>query len=508
MLLFIIYGAWTLGTTGVIGLKIIYLVLVRESKSIGEDFNVNNNDALTGLTGLNNVISIGEDLKINHNYALTSLTGLDNLTSIDGSLNIGYYDDYGSYGNPSLIDITGLENIDAGSITDLTISYNLSLSTCEVQSICDYLANPSGYVSIGGNATGCNSQEEVEDACGFLCLPEGITFTSQEEIDNFQFNYPYCIEIEGDVEINGEDITNLVGINVLTFIGGDLWIDSCNILTGLSGLANLTFVGGDLWIEGCNILTGLSGLDDLTFVGGDLWIEGNNTLSNLIGLENVTSIGGNLIIEDNDILADLYGLQKLNQIGGDLFISGNNLLTTIAELNSVTAINGNLWITNNAAIYNLWGLNNIDPGSIEELKIVDNPLLSECDVHSICDYLVNPGGTVQINNNATGCNDQQEIEEACETHCLYNGFTFSDQNQIDNFQTNYPGCAQIEGDVKIGGNDITNLNGLNILTYIGGDLSIGYYAIGGINPSLNDISGLINLTSIGWWLYLGYCISC
>ncbi len=33
------------------------------------------------------------------------------------------------------------------------------------------------------------------------CLPEGITFTTQEQIDNFQTNYPGCTEIEGDVII-------------------------------------------------------------------------------------------------------------------------------------------------------------------------------------------------------------------------------------------------------------------------------------------------------------------
>jgi hypothetical protein len=30
------------------------------------------------------------------------------------------------------------------------------------------------------------------------CLPEGITFTTQEEIDNFQTNYLGCTRIEGD----------------------------------------------------------------------------------------------------------------------------------------------------------------------------------------------------------------------------------------------------------------------------------------------------------------------
>ena len=40
-----------------------------------------------------------------------------------------------------------------------------SLSTCEVQSICDYLASPTGFIEIYNNAIGCNSLEEVEEAC-------------------------------------------------------------------------------------------------------------------------------------------------------------------------------------------------------------------------------------------------------------------------------------------------------------------------------------------------------
>jgi len=51
------------------------------------------------------------------------------------------------------------------------------------------------------------------------CLPEGITFSTQEQIDNFQTNYPNCTEIEGGVMITGNDITNLDGLSVITSIG-------------------------------------------------------------------------------------------------------------------------------------------------------------------------------------------------------------------------------------------------------------------------------------------------
>ncbi|RLD23011.1 MAG: hypothetical protein DRI54_07895, partial [Bacteroidetes bacterium] len=43
------------------------------------------------------------------------------------------------------------------------------------------------------------------------CLPEGITFSTQAEIDNFQTNYPGCTEISGVVTIKGNNITNLDG---------------------------------------------------------------------------------------------------------------------------------------------------------------------------------------------------------------------------------------------------------------------------------------------------------
>ena len=73
------------------------------------------------------------------------------------------------------------------------------------------------------------------------CLPNGIIFSYQSEIDNFQSNYPGCTEIEGDVVINGgPSITNLNGLNVLQSIGGSLTIYQCYELTSLTGLDAIT----------------------------------------------------------------------------------------------------------------------------------------------------------------------------------------------------------------------------------------------------------------------------
>ncbi len=80
------------------------------------------------------------------------------------------------------------------------------------------------------------------------CLPEGIVFKNQLEVDSFQFNYPGCSEIEGSVSIyansSGIGISNLNGLSVLTYIGGDFNIYSTDSLHNLSGIGSLTTIDG------------------------------------------------------------------------------------------------------------------------------------------------------------------------------------------------------------------------------------------------------------------------
>ena len=100
------------------------------------------------------------------------------------------------------------------------------------------------------------------------CLPEGITFSTQEQIDNFQSDYPGCIEIEGNLKIQGNGITNLNGLSVLTSIGGYLFISNNLMLTDLIGLDNISAVGGNFRLESNNAITTLTGLERLNQIGG------------------------------------------------------------------------------------------------------------------------------------------------------------------------------------------------------------------------------------------------
>ncbi|MCR9290581.1 MAG: T9SS type A sorting domain-containing protein [Bacteroidetes bacterium] len=125
------------------------------------------NAALTSLNGLNSLISVSGSLDVQNNDALTSLSNLNNLTSVSGGLFVT--------SNDALTSLSGLDNIDYSTINYVTITSNPNLIICEVQSICDYLASPSNPALISGNATGCNSRTEVENAC--MALPvEFINF--------------------------------------------------------------------------------------------------------------------------------------------------------------------------------------------------------------------------------------------------------------------------------------------------------------------------------------------
>jgi len=245
-------------------------------------------------------------------------------------------------------------------------------------------------------------------------LPEGIEFNSQTEIDSFQTNYPNCTEIEGQVQILGNNIYNLNGLNILTIIGDDLSIAENDFLNDLSGLNNLTSIGGSLFLMGVDGINGLLGFDALMTINDNLQIGYCDSLINLTGLNSLSFVGGNIFIEINPLLSDLSGIENLTATGGGLSIYNNNNLVNLNGLQNLTSIEGHITIHENEILESLNGIKNIQSASITNLNISNNSSLSTCEVQSICDYLSDPSGTISISNNETGCNSQSEVETACE----------------------------------------------------------------------------------------------
>ena len=70
-------------------------------------------------------------------------------------------------------------------------------------------------------------------------------------------------------------------------------------------------------------------------------------------------------------------------------------------------------MSNNENITSLAGLESVGPNTISNLVIYNNPLLSQCDVKSVCKYLLEVNGTASISDNETGCNNRSEVETSC-----------------------------------------------------------------------------------------------
>ena len=370
--------------------------------------NLRNNYSLANLHGLEKLDSTSQHISIIDNPSLASLDGLhklkhigvegltinnnDALTSIEALQGVNYAYSITIDHNESIQSLEGLDNIAAESLLYIEIIDNAYLSTCEVQSICDYLAMPDADVFIAYNSVGCNNPEEVEAACeiaALTCFPEGVTFSTQISVNGFHANYPQCIKIGGDMVVTGNSITNLDGLNQLLHVEGSLSIENNNSLTNLSGLNNIDTIGGNLSIENANGLQNLSGLSGLNSLGGMLKLSSNESLKSIIGIEGVLALGGNLVITDNIALETLHGLEAIGHIAGTLEIQNNPLLISLDGLDSIRA------------------------ETISSITIKNNALLSECHIKSVCDYLSNPTGTVEIENNALGCNSTEEVEQAC-----------------------------------------------------------------------------------------------
>ncbi len=230
--------------------------------------------------------------------------------------------------------------------------------------IVDYVRDNGGLLNVFWDDF--ELWKDVEVDTDDSCLPLGIVFESQSDIDNFATNYPGCQNIEGNVTIE----------------------------------------------SGATDITNLDGLNQITSIRRSLTIQSNNSLTNLSGLENITCLNGDLYIDSNNSLSDISALSKIRSLGGFLQVSNNDALTSLSGLEKIAAIDGSITISNNGMLTSLTGLESIDYTTITNLIIENSTNLSSCELKNICSYLEN-SGPVSISGNAMGCVDESEVEAAC-----------------------------------------------------------------------------------------------
>lgn len=299
------------------------------------------------------------------------------------------------------------------------------------------------------------------------CLPDGISFYSQESIDDFHLNYPNCTEIEGNVWVADEGITNVDGLGVLTSIGGSLEFWSYDTTINLTGLINLTTIGGDLNFYGTPLVS-LSGLDHLTSIGRDLNIYECYELIDLSGLQNLTSVGRDMAIMRSN-LSNLSGLGKLYSIARDFWIIQTNCIN-LSGLNNLTTIGRDFHIKSNYSLENLSGLSALTSigGDMVLIPYTSNyGNLSLVNMEGL-DNLITIGGNLQMEEN-NSLIDLTGLENLRAIH----GYLMLDKNQ-----------------------SLSSLQGINSLD----TLNYGLYLRN--NPAIASISTLQNLSILGGYIWI------
>ncbi|MEZ4850899.1 MAG: T9SS type A sorting domain-containing protein [Bacteroidia bacterium] len=269
------------------------------------------------------------------------------------------------------------------------------------------------------------------------CPSSNYSLTTQAAVNAFPST---CSTVSGDLTISGSDITDLTPLSNLTSIEGNLIINQNTILTSLSGLSGITSVGNVLTLYDNPVLPDVNGLSGLTSVGGvssvGLMMARNHVLSDLDGFSNLASITGSLTINDCDALENLEGFNSLDTIGGRLVIINNDNLEKLKGLQSLNSVGG-INIGNNPLLYHFNHLSGISSG-VEFLAINNNESLTNlnglsgissvtgnvnihgnddlgscCGIYDLLNTSGAIGGSINIYNNNTGCDNVTEINTNC-----------------------------------------------------------------------------------------------
>jgi hypothetical protein len=193
---------------------------------VGRYLWIEGNDALTSLTGLENITTVSEHLFIGYNTSLTSLKALQNITSVGGSLGIGY--------NTSLTNLSGLENLTSvgedlyiysnDALTNLCALYNVNLAGIELEisnntnlsmdtaNALETLLRDHGFTGISdiydNNGSGLVSCDIDEDGV-FDDFDECEDTPVNEIVDSYGCSIEQLVPCDGDWKNHGKYVSAL-----------------------------------------------------------------------------------------------------------------------------------------------------------------------------------------------------------------------------------------------------------------------------------------------------------
>ncbi|MGY3794653.1 T9SS type A sorting domain-containing protein [Aquimarina sp. 433] len=392
--------------------------------------NTNYGTNLVDFSGLESLRRVEQNFIITDNLKLRSLTGLENLEYVGEDLSIGR-GILGDDGNPLLENLKGLKKLSSVGGTFRIIKAN--------------------------SITDLNGLESLTNIDGSIEICKTKNLSSLSGLDNIQNE-----NINGDFIVSSNDgLVSLGDFSSLKSIKKRLEINSNINLESLSGLDNITSVYSSLLISGNNEIKDLIGLNSLITIGeGDttyangLNICCNTKLTTLEGLNNLKLIlDGGLSIKSNDNLETVSVLTNLESIDGTIFIFDNDQLLDLNGMQNIELVNKQgIFIDNNDSLTSISGISNLDFDKISVLKIIRNPKLSICEEVNICNYLSNSENIYEIKENNIGCNNYEEVIQACVAN-------LNTIKGVLKFDSDENGCSNL--DYEISNTRVTTTDGVN-----------------------------------------------
>ncbi|MFN0013179.1 MAG: hypothetical protein ACKVU2_01410 [Saprospiraceae bacterium] len=291
-----------------------------------------------------------------------------------------------------------------------------------------------------------------------------------------------CQVVEGIIDINGQDITNLNGLRILEELNGDLYIRNCPDLLNLNGLNEL-LSAHSIYIQSGLNLQNLSGLDKLKTLSGNLEISFLDAITEIGGLNKLETIGGYLQIRSNNNMQAINGFQALKSVGAHLVISQNPYLINFDAFERLQTVQDSLDISENLRLKQVDGFDALESvgGS---LLITVNPSLKQI---LPMDSLRTTGRNLVIGGN-------RQLTDIGSFDALVSVGNNLEIGGTDSLKS-LPAFPQLK---SIGGNldiiyctALDSVNGFNALQSLGGR----FYAF--YNLSLKSISGFGQLADVG-----------
>ena len=263
-----------------------------------------------------------------------------------------------------------------------------------------------GNVRIRGDVTDLAVLNSFRAITGFLFVEDCPFLSSLDGLSGLS-------EVGGILRIaNLPNLETCRGLNRLRWLGGNLMVENNASLKDLRDLARLERIKGDLVFLENPLLENFKGLEQLTCIEGMLDLCHNIRLQNFVGLDNVTKIQQNCYIYHHDGLTDFKGLDNLVSIGGEFDVGSNSQLSTFDGLENLREIRECFYVFGNSMLTSIEQLASLESVG-GTLTVIRNHYLNHCSVQGICDYLVNPPGSVSIWENGEACSTQDSFTEAC-----------------------------------------------------------------------------------------------